>query len=109
MRRGAENNSMATTTRKTPEQLRASAVASGRMVSLSAEDERNLKEAAGRRGYALPRFNLQTARMLTAQWRSWLKLQRLGLAHIIGGGEAEELEITPAGRDALRQCRQANK
>ena len=79
-----------------------------RLVSLSAEDERNLKEAAGKRGYALPRFNPQTGRMLTAQWRSWRKLQREGFAHIIGSGEAEELEITSAGREALRQCKQAN-
>lgn len=78
-------------------------VGCGSMVVLSAEDVRNLKEAAGRRGYAVPRFNPRTGRMLTAQWRSWQKLQRNRLAEIEGSGEAEDLLITDAGKQALRQ------
>jgi hypothetical protein len=78
-------------------------VGSGTMVGLSAEDIRNLKESAGRRGYAVPRFNPRTGRMLTAQWKSWKKLQRNRLAEIEGSGEAEDLVITPAGRMALKQ------
>lgn len=78
-------------------------VGSGSLVGLSAEDLRNLKEAAGRRGYAVPRFNPQTGRMFTAQWRSWKKLQRKRLANIGPSGEAEELVITPSGRMALKQ------
>lgn len=78
-------------------------VGCGSMVVLSAEDLRNLKEAAGRRGYAVPRFNPKTGRMLSAQWCSWKKLQRKRLAEIEGSGEAEDLVITDAGRTALRQ------
>ncbi len=78
-------------------------VGSGDVVVLSAEDIRNLKEAAGRRGYAVPRFNPRTGTRLSAQWESWQKLQRKRLADIEGSGEAEDLVITPAGRMALRR------
>jgi hypothetical protein len=82
----------------------AKRVRSGRLVVLSAEDARNLKAAASRRGYALPRFNRRTGAMLTAQWRSWVKLHKNRLATIEpDGGEAQDLVITTAGRMALRQ------
>lgn len=73
-----------------------------RLVRLSAEDVRNLKEACGRRGYALPRMNPRTGTMLNDQWKSWKKLSRLRLAEIEpSGGEAENLLITAKGRLAL--------
>jgi len=85
---------------KTP----AKRVRSGRLVVLSAEDVRNLKAAEGKRGYALPRFNHRTGAMLSAQWRSWVKLHKTRLATIEpDGGEAQDLVITAAGRMALKQ------
>lgn len=44
--------------------------------------------------------------MLTAQWRSWQKLQRNRLAQIEGSGEADDLILTDLGK---RVARQANK
>ena len=82
----------------------AVSVGSGRFVSLSAEDIRTLKEAGGRRGYALPRFNPRTGTMLTAQWQSWKKLQRNRLAEIEGSGEADDLILTDLGRQVARQA-----
>lgn len=82
----------------------AVSVGSGRFVSLSAEDIRTLKEAGGRRGYALPRFNPRTGTMLTAQWRSWQKLQRNRLAQIEGSGEADDLILTDLGKRVARQA-----
>lgn len=79
-------------------------VGCGSRVVLSAEDVRNLKEAAGRRGYAVPRFNPRTGRMLTAQWRSWQKLQRNRLAEIEGSGEADDLILTDLGKKVARQA-----
>lgn len=54
-----------------------------------------------RRGYVLPRFNRQSGKMLSEQWRSWQKLQRYALGHIEGAGEAESFAINSLGRAVL--------
>lgn len=59
-------------------------------------DNRELLEAASK-GYSMPGVN-RNGEQPKAQWKSWQKLQRLGLGFIEGYGEADGFSLTPEGR-----------
>lgn len=70
---------------------------------LTASDIAELR-ACKRLGYATPRYNPHTGRMLASQWRSWQKLERLGCGVIEGMGEADDFSISDFGRKVLKSC-----